>query len=501
MLLNPVDSHDHHLISNVHPPKWRNPEPSGHYNLVVIGAGTAGLVSAAAAAGLGAKVALIERELMGGDCLNFGCVPSKALLRAARASAGIRHAGEYGVAGPPSLVVDFAAVMERMRRLRAELSEKDSVRRFHALGADVFIGEGRFSGPDSIEVAGQTLRFGRALIATGSRAAVLPIQGFAEIGFLTNESVFALAALPARLVVVGGGPLGCELAQAFQRFGSRVTLLEVESRILPREDADAAQIVKNALVRDGIAIIENCRIQSAYPARNAKIIKFESADGSHEIAFDEMLVAAGRFPVVEGLGLEAAGIDYDRRTGVKVDDHLRTSNPRVFAAGDVCSAYKFTHVADAMARIVVRNALFYGRERVSALTIPRCTYTDPEIAHVGVYERETLREIATQTFVQPLGEVDRAVLDGETEGLLKIQVRRGSDQIVGATLVASHAGEMISELTLAIAGGIGLTTIARTIHPYPTQAEAIRKIADAYNRTRLTPRVNWLLRKWFAWTR
>jgi pyruvate/2-oxoglutarate dehydrogenase complex dihydrolipoamide dehydrogenase (E3) component len=502
LLIAPADSYDYRLISNVHPPDWRNPQPSGCYNLVVIGAGTAGLVSAAAAAGLGAKVALIERGLMGGDCLNFGCVPSKALLRAARAFADAGHAGDYGVAVPPKVVVDFAAVMERMRRLRVELSEKDSASRFQSLGVDVFIGEGRFSGPDSIEVGGQTLRFRRAVIATGSRASVLPIQGFAETGFLTNESIFALTALPRRLAVIGGGPLGCELAQAFSRFGSQVTLLEVEPSILPREDADAAQIVKNALVRDGIEIIENCRIQSAQAAENEKIIKLEWAGGFREIAFDEMLVAAGRVPAVDGLGLEAAGIDYDRRTGVKVDDHLRTSNRRVFAAGDVCSAYKFTHVADAMARIVVRNALFYGRERVSTLTIPWCTYTDPEIAHVGVYEYEARRRgIAVQTFVQPLREVDRAVLDGEPGGFLKVQVRQGSDRIIGATLVARHASEMISELTLAITGRIGLTTIARTIHPYPTQAEGIHKIADTYNRTRLTARVNSLLHKWFAWIR
>lgn len=500
--LNPVDSYDQQLTDNVHPSGWRNPQPAECYNLVIIGAGTAGLVSAVAAAGLGAKVALIERELMGGDCLNFGCVPSKAMLRAARAFADVRHAGDHGVVVPPRAVVDFAAVMERMRRLRAELSEKDSASRFRNLGVDVFIGEGRFLDPDSIEVEERTLRFRRAVIATGSRAAVLPIQGFAETGFLTNESIFSLTALPRRLVVIGGGPLGCELAQAFSRFGSQVTLLEVESSILPREDADAAQIVKNALVRDGIEIIENCRIQGAQAAGNEKIIKLERAGGCREVAFDEMLVAAGRVPAVDGLGLEAAGVEYDQRTGVKVNDHLRTSNWRVFAAGDVCSAYKFTHVADAMARVVVRNALFYGRERVSALTIPWCTYTDPEIAHVGVYEHEARRRgIAVQTFVQSLREVDRAVLDSEAEGFLKVHVRQGSDQIIGATLVARHAGEMISELTLAIAGRIGLTTIARTIHPYPTQAEAIRKIADAYNRTRLTSRVNWLLSKWFAWMR
>jgi pyruvate/2-oxoglutarate dehydrogenase complex dihydrolipoamide dehydrogenase (E3) component len=502
LLTAPVDSYDRRLISNVHPPDWRNPQPAECYNLVVIGAGTAGLVSAAAASGLGAKVALIERELMGGDCLNFGCVPSKALLRAARAVADAGRMEDYGVVIRSPPVVDFAAVMERMRRLRLELSEMDSVSRFHRLGVDVFIGEGRFSGPDSIAVGGQTLRFKRAVIATGSRAAILPIPWLTETGFLTNETIFSLTVLPKRLAVIGGGPLGCELAQAFRRFGSQVTLLEAASGILPREDVDAAQIVKNALMRDGIEIIENCRIQSAQAAKDKKIIRVDSASGCREIGFDEILVAAGRVPAVDGLGLEAAGIDYDRRIGVRVDDYLRTSNRRVFAAGDVCSAFKFTHVADAMARIVIRNALFYGRERVSALTIPWCTYTEPEIAHVGFYEDEARRRgIAVQTFVQPFSEVDRAVLDGETEGFLKVHVRQGSDRILGATLVARHAGEMISELTLAIAGEIGLAAIAGIIHPYPTQAEALRKIADAYNRTRLTSRAKWLLGKWFAWRR
>jgi pyruvate/2-oxoglutarate dehydrogenase complex dihydrolipoamide dehydrogenase (E3) component len=500
--LNPADFHDELLISRVHPPEWRNPQATGRYNLVVIGGGTAGLVSAAAAAGLGARVALIERGLLGGDCLNFGCVPSKALLRAARASVDAGRTGGYGVVVPPFVVVDFATVMERMRRLRAELSEKDSASRFRDLGVEVFIGEGRFSGPDSIEVGGQTLHFGRAVIATGSRPAVLPIRGLSETGFLTNENIFSLTALPRRLVVVGGGPLGCELAQAFSRFGAQVTLLEVEPSILPREDADAAQIVKNALVRDGIEIIENCQIRNTQAAKDQKSMTVECVGGCREIAFDEILVAAGRMPAVDGLGLEAAGVDYDRCTGIKVDDHLRTSNWRVFAAGDVCSAYKFTHIADAMARIVIRNALFYGRDRVSALIIPRCTYTDPEIAHVGLYEHEARRlGIVVQTFVQPLSEVDRAVLDGETEGFLRIMVRQGSDRIIGATLVARHAGEMISELTAAIIGRIGLATIARTIHPYPTQAEAIRKIADSYNRTRLTPLLRWLLRKRLAWMR
>ena len=495
------DLYDRKLIANVHPAQWVNPQPAGRYNLVVIGAGTAGLVCAAGAAGLGAKVALIERELMGGDCLNVGCVPSKALIRSARA---IHNAGDAQApgAGNRNHAVDFPAVMERMRRLRAELSWKDSAERYRGLGVDVFIGEGRFAAPDVVEVEGKSLRFSRAVIATGSRADSLPIAGLAPAGYLTNETVFSLSALPARLVVIGGGPVGCELAQAFRRFGAEVALLEAEAGILPREDRDAAEVVKRALLRDGIDLVEGCRVQNVDRQTNGKVVRLECAGKAREIACDEILVAAGRVPGLAGLNLEAAGVEFDPRLGVKVDDYLRTSNPRVFAAGDVCSPHKFTHMSDAMARIVIRNALFLGRERVSALTIPWCTYTDPEAAHVGLYEREArARGIAVKTFVQPLTDVDRAVLDGETEGFVKVHVRERGDRIVGATVTASHAGDLISELTLAMVGGIGLSTIANTIHPYPTQAEAIRKIGDAYNRSRLTPRVSWLLRQWLNWRR
>ncbi len=367
---------------------------------------------------------------------------------------------------------------------------------------DLFFGEGRFAGPDSIELMGQTLRFSRAVIATGSLSASLPIKGLTETGFLTNETIFSLNTLPRRLLVVGGGPNGCELAQAFSRFGSRVTLLEAEPSILPREDADAAQIIRKALLREGIKIIENCRIQQVRQSANERFACVAANGICREIAFDQIFLAVGRLPMVEGLRLEVAGVRYDRLKGVLTDERLRTSNPRIFAAGDVCSVSKFTHLADAMARIVVRNALFRGREKLSALTIPSCIYTDPEVAHVGLYEHEALeRRIPVETFFQPLADVDRAIIDGETEGFLKIHVRRGTDQIVGATLVAKHAGETISELTMAIAARIGLKAVARIIHAYPTQAEAIRKVADSYNRSRLTPRVRWLLGKWFTLTR
>jgi pyruvate/2-oxoglutarate dehydrogenase complex dihydrolipoamide dehydrogenase (E3) component len=500
--LGPVDKHDARLLANVHPEAWVNPEPAARYNLVVIGAGTAGLVAAAGAAGLGARVALVERRLMGGDCLNFGCVPSKALIRASRVSAEIGRASDYGIAPDGAAHAEFAAVMERMRRVRAELSANDSAARFKSLGVDVFLGEGRFIGRDAVEVDGKRLNFSRALVATGARPAAPPILGLAEAGFLTNETVFSLTELPRRLAVIGAGPIGCELAQAFRRFGSEVWLLEALAQILPREDRDAAAIVERAIVADGVELLTECKIAGVETGAAGRIVRVEHSGTQREIEVDEILVTAGREPNVEGIGLEAAGVEYDRKSGVRVDDYLQTGNPRIFAAGDVCSALQFTHLSDAHARIVIRNALFFGRERASRLIIPWCIYTDPEIAHVGLGEAEAAAQgVAIRTFAQEMSAVDRAVLDGESAGMAKVHVREGGDRIVGATIVAAHAGETISELTLAIAAGVGLGRIAGVIHPYPTQAEAIKKIADAYNRTRLTPSRKRLLTRLLAWRR
>ena len=501
--LDPIDSYNQRLLENVDPARHPQPKAGSRYNLVVIGAGTAGLVTAAGAAGLGAKVALIERHLMGGDCLNYGCVPSKALLAAARAAAALHDASRMGIAAPrqTSTGVDFAAAMERMRRLRAELSINDSAARFTGLGVNVFHGEGRFTSRNTVEVGGQTLRFSRAAIATGGRAAALPITGLAETGYLTNETVFSLTAMPPRLAVIGAGPVGCELAQAFRRFGAEVTILEVAPRILIHEEPDAAARIEQALAGEGVRILTGVKIVRVEQRDRAKVIDFDRAGAVRELVVDELLLGVGRAANVEGLGLAAAGVAHDTN-GIKVDDHLRTTNKRIYAAGDVCTPFRFTHMADAMARIVIRNALFHGRARVSALTIPSCVYTDPEIAHVGIYPAQAEeRGIRLRTFVQELAEVDRAVLDGATTGLVKVHVAEGSDRILGATIVARHASEMISELTLAIAHEVGLGAIAELIHPYPTQAEAIRKLGDAYNRMRLTPFVKRLFAKWLSWTR
>jgi len=494
--------HDAALVANCCPSDWVNPEPARRYNLVVIGGGTAGLVTAAGAAGLGAKVALIERGRLGGDCLNVGCVPSKALIRAAHAAADVRDAGEFGVVVPEGVRVDFAAVMERMRRVRAGISHHDSAERFRELGVDVFLGAARFTGPEAVAVGGKTLRFRRACIATGARAAALPIPGLAEAGFLSNETVFNLTELPQRLAVIGAGPIGCELAQAFARFGAEVTLLEVAPRILTHEEERAAAIIQQSLIADGVRLIVGTTIEGISTTTGGKRIRIRTAGVEDHVAVDEILIGVGRAPNVDGLGLEAARVEYDRSAGVRVDDFLRTSNPRIYAAGDVCSAFKFTHTADAQARIVIQNALFRGRARNSALTIPWATYTDPEIAHVGIDgEEAAIRGLAVRAFTQGMDGVDRAVIDGEAAGFATVWVEQDSDRIVGATVIARHAGDLISEIGVAMTGGVGLGTLAKTIHPYPTQAEVWKKIADTYNRTRLTPRVKRWTKRWFAWTR
>ena len=500
--VQPMDEFNQLLVSNVHPPDWVNPDPVGRYNLVVIGAGTAGLVTAAGAAGLGAKVALIEKHFLGGDCLNVGCVPSKCLIRSSRAYADVRDADSFGIRVPTGVDVDFSAVMERMRRLRTRISHHDSARRFQNLGVDVYLGEGRFQGPDSIEVRGETLHFNKAVLATGARAAAPTIPGLAETGYLNNETVFSLTQLPRRLAVIGAGPIGCELSQAFHRFGSEVSLLEMQSHILTREDREAAQIVQRSFSRDGVNLVLGCRILKVERRNGDKIVQLECGGECQDLFVDEILVGVGRAPNVQGLNLEAVGVKYDERKGVEVNDRLQTSNPRIYAAGDICFPYKFTHTADALARIVIQNSLFLGRKKTSTLTIPWCTYTDPAIAHVGLYEEDARsRGIQVNTFVRPLKEVDRAITDGEEEGFVKIHVEKGTDKILGATIVAHHAGEMISEITLAMVGKIGLGTIANVIHPYPTQAEAIRQLGDVYNRTRLTPMVRKLFSRWLSWTR
>ncbi|HVS64849.1 MAG TPA: mercuric reductase [Thermoanaerobaculia bacterium] len=496
--LEPWDEHNQRLIANVHPPGWVNPTPEGRYHLVVVGAGTGGLVSAVAAASLGARVALIERHLMGGDCLNVGCVPSKGVIGAARAW---RDRGARFGAPPRSGAGDFGAAMERMRRIRADISRHDSAARFSGLGVDVHLGQGRFVARDAVEVAGQRLRFKRAVIATGARAAAPPIPGLDEVDYLTNESVFSLTELPEHLMVIGAGPIGCELAQSFAQYGCRVTLFDQADRVLIREDAEAAAVVARRMEGDGVRLELGVEVGSVTQReRNGRreIAVTAVREGrSREIVGDRLLVAVGRKPNLEGLGLETAGIDHDA-SGVLVDDRLRTSNRNVFAVGDVTPHLDFTHLAEAHAGIVVQNALFFGRKKASALVVPWCTYTSPELAHVGLYEREASdRGIDVETVSVPFAEVDRAVLDGEDDGMLKLVIEAGKDRVLGATLVAAHAGDMLPALCLAVTHGLGLGKIVGTIFPYPTQGEAIKKAASQWRRKKLTPFAQKVFRVWF----
>jgi pyruvate/2-oxoglutarate dehydrogenase complex dihydrolipoamide dehydrogenase (E3) component len=497
----PFDEYDRILVKNAHPPGWKNPEPRGRYNLVVIGGGTAGLVSAAGAAMLGARVALVESRLMGGDCLNYGCVPSKALIRAGRAAHAVQQAAEFGIFSACDPLIDFAEVMRRVRRVRAHISEHDSAERFKSLGIDVFLGHARFASPSAVEVDGRRLEFTKAIIATGARPAELPVPGFEKIGYLTNETVFSLTRLPKRLIVVGSGPIGCELGQAFRRLGSHVTILSSGDRLLPKDDCAAALLLQQQFEREGIHLKFGARILKAQCTPAGKTLVFERGQGEESVSADEILVAVGRAANVEGLNLEAAGIR-SASSGVVVDDHLRTSNHHVYAAGDVASAYQFTHAAEAMARIALQNAFFFGSKRSSNLMIPWVTYTDPEVAHVGLTaEQVRSKSIAAREITLPFSENDRALTDGDNAGFARVLVARGNGRILGATIINRHAGEMIGELVLAVQKQMKLNELSSVIHPYPTQAEVIKRLGDESLRSRLKPWIKRALAKFFAWRR
>jgi len=496
----PWDEHNQKWVSYVHPANWTNPRPSGNYNLLVVGAGPAGLVAAIGAAGLGAKVAIVEKHLMGGDCLNVGCVPSKALISAAKVAAAVRDAHAFGVEVPSGAYVDFAGVMQRLRKIRADISHHDSAARLTELGIDVFIGSGQFVGRRSFEIDGKTIRFSKACVATGARAAAPPIRGLEDVEYLTNENVFTLTELPRRIAFIGAGPIGCELSQAFRRFGSEVTLVESNRGLLPKEDREAAAIIRQSLLRDGVAIRGGVRDLQVRTSGDGIHLSVDGAEAPWETTIDRLVVAAGRAPNVESLSLDSAGVEYSKH-GIRVNDRLQTTNKNIFAAGDVASKYQFTHSADFMARIVIGNALFFGRSKASALTIPWCTYSEPELAHVGKTAQELTDDDAQfQTFTVKMSEVDRAILDGEDEGFVRVHADQ-KGRVLGATIVAAHAGDMIAELSLAMTNGLRLGNIANTIHPYPTQSEAVRKVGDLYNRTRLTPFVKRVMKAILAWRR
>jgi pyruvate/2-oxoglutarate dehydrogenase complex dihydrolipoamide dehydrogenase (E3) component len=418
-------------------------------------------------------------------------VPSKTLLRSARVVAESRRGSSLGVQA--SAQVDFSEVMTRLRARRADLAPADSAERLTSLGVDVFFGSASFSGLRSVSVdSGQgtsDLRFRKAVIATGSRPIVPDIPGLAGTPFLTNETVFDLSTQPRAIVVIGAGASGCELAQAFARLGTHVTLIESGARVLPRDDRDAAAIVEGSLRADGVDVLLGTQVTEVR-WENAR---FTIEHSGRTVPADALLVAAGRAARVDNLGLEAAGIDYGRE-GITVDDRLRTSNRHVFAAGDVCTKYKFTHAADAMARIVVRNALFLGRARISSLVIPWCTFTSPEVAQVGEAGDQAAASGAEAVTI-PLSSVDRAVVDDATDGFVRIYHRKG--RIVGAIIVAPDAGDLVSAIVVAMQYGGSLGDLSSAVFPYPTISIALRQAGDVYRRSALTPTVRNALRYYF----
>lgn len=494
----PIGPHDDTLVRHVHPPDWPSPTPRNPYNLIAIGGGAAGLVSTMGTAGLGGHSALIEKHLLGGDCLNVGCVPSKALLRAAHAAHAARQAHAFGV--NTTVEVDFAAVMTRLRASRAAIAPHDAAARFRDGGVDVFFGEGRFTGPDTVSVNGKELRFRRAVIATGGRPAKPPIPGIDDVDVLTSEEVFNLTELPQRLAVIGGGPIGCELAQAFRRLGSEVTVIDMADRLLPRDDPDASALLTTQLQAEGITLALGAKVK-AFERDDAQRYVVYQADGqTHRLAVNHILLAVGRTLNTRGLGLDAAGVQIDERGKLILDDFLRTTNPRIYAAGDAAGRWQFTHTADATARMVIRNALFFGRRRASALVVPWTTYTDPEVAHVGITHDEAARRADITCFEQPFDGSDRHIVEGTAHGFAKVYVDpRG--QILGATLVGEHAGELIAIVAALMQAGAPLSTLAEAMFPYPTRAEVLKRVADAQARTRLTPFTARLLAAVLRWRR
>jgi pyruvate/2-oxoglutarate dehydrogenase complex dihydrolipoamide dehydrogenase (E3) component len=499
--VQPMDAYNQTLVANVHPADWKNPKPAAKYNLVVIGGGTAGLVAAGGTALLGGKVALIERDLLGGDCLNTGCVPSKALIRAAHAANTVQEAGRFGVEVSGKPTIHFDKVMEHVRRARAEISPHDSAQRFKDWGTDVFLGEAKFLDEQSVCVDGQVLRFQKAIIATGARATRPNIPGLEQAGYLTNETLFTLTEQPKRLAIIGGGPIGCEMAQAFARLGTQVTILHKSDSLLGKEDPDVSTLLENVFQREGIGLALEATVKSVEISETGKILYFTIDNQEMGLEVDAILVSVGRTPNVEQLNLEAAGVAYEEGSGVIVDDFLRTTNARIYACGDVCMSEKFTHAADAAARIAIQNALFFGQQRLSQLVIPRCTYTDPEIAHVGLTVQAAEQQgYAVETLSMPFSEADRAVTEDEQTGFIKIHLKLGTDRILGATIITRHAGELISEVTTAIVAKKGLSSLAKVIHPYPTRAEIIRKVADEYSLKQLQG-LKWLTQALLNFTR
>ena len=488
--------------------RWQGQRPDRYdYNMIVIGAGSAGLVSAYIAAATRARVALVEQHKMGGDCLNTGCVPSKALIRSARLLSQIARSHELGIERA-SANFDFGAVMERVQRVIAEVEPHDSVERYSALGVDCIAGKARLVTPWSVEVQAEdgTRRFSTKsiVIATGGRPFVPPIPGLAEVGYLTSDTVWNLRELPRRLLVLGGGPIGCELAQAFARFGSRVTQVEMLPRILMREDVEVTDIVRAQFEADGIRVLTGHTAQRFVVEGGENVLVAVNESGTVRVPFDAVLVAVGRAANTAGYGLEELGIGTTPQRTVATDAGLQTVFPNIYACGDVAGPYQFTHTASHQAWYAAVNALFGSFRRFDAdyRVIPWATFTDPEVARVGLNEQEAReKNIPHTTSVYGIDDLDRAIADGEARGFVKVLTRPGSDKILGVTIVGAHAGDLIAEFVLAMKHGLGLSKILGTIHIYPTWAEANKYAAGVWKRGTVT-RGQWAILSAFqAWQR
>ena len=486
----PLDQYNAETLNEVHPRSYPPPfTPHLEYDLIAIGAGAGGLVSARQSARRGAKSAMISEQLAGGDCLNVGCVPSKALLRASKAIAEVRRASEFGVVLPTGPVkVDFAKIMQRLREKRALIAHVDGHAASEQAGTHVYQGRGQFTSPNTIQVGDQTLKFKKAVIATGGRPQIPDIPGLEESPYLTNEVLFNLEVLPPRMVIIGAGVVGLEMAQSFATFGSQVTVL-MSSKGLFRSkhgDAEAAAILQEELEQSGVKFVvgstTNVRTIKGLPDKSTKEfplmqITVATKDGDMTLDCEALLIAAGRQANVENLGLEKANVDYQLGAGVTVNDLAQSvSNPNVYAVGDcVAGVPRLTHMSGEMAKLVVQNALFNDDWKLSSLVVPATVYTEPEMATVGIYSAELAQAKGMEVDVIRTGleHNDRAILDGSNVGFCKIVCQKGTDKIVGATIVADRAGEMINEVTLAIKYGIGLREVGRNIHCYPTTGEAV----------------------------
>ncbi len=456
------------------------------FDIVVIGGGAGGLVVAAGGSALGAKVALVEKHKLGGDCLWYGCVPSKTLIKSARIAYEMGHAQRWALnASDPR--PDLAKVMERVRQVIAGIEPNDSPERFRGLGVDVTFGSGKFISPDAFEVGGRRLTAKTFVIATGSRPAVLPIPGLDSIPYLTNETVFDLREPVPSLIVVGSGPIGSELTQAFRRLGSEVTVVDIAPAILPREDPDLAAVIFRQLLEEGVRYHFETSILKASGAPGALALTIKGKDGAlRTLTGSHLLLAAGRRANIEDLGLEAAGVRVEKGR-IVVDEKLRSSNPRIFVIGDVAGGYQFTHVAEHHAGIVLRQAIFRLWWAKPSTVIPWCTYTDPELARVGLSETEAKEQkIAHQVYRFPFEEIDRARAEGETEGFAKF-VTDPKGKLLGAAIVGPHAGELLAESVLALAKGMNVKEISSVIHTYPTLASINRRVADQRMKEGLTP--------------